>query len=269
MSLSFGSSKTKTNQKSKTDPYAPTIPFLKDFIGGIPTAQTAGLTGDGQAAVNALKTSAAGGDPSAVQIRQLTDNLFDTPNRSGEATSAVSDLERRLAPTADGPVDLEANPFIQKMLAQNSDSVAARINSMFAGAGRDLSGVNQQSVARGVSEATLPVLAQLFQSETGRKDAAARDLFQGQTGGAQAAAGLDESSARLRALGIDTSQAALDAENYTPERILELERFAQEAELGDLGKIAQLLYGAAGLGQDTKGSGTSKTSGFGLGMKLI
>lgn len=268
MSMSFGSSSTDQKQKGKQDPWAPAVPYIKDFLPQIP--QPTGVTPDQQAAAGQIKEVAGQGNPYAGDIDALAKDLFATGSYAPQVGGAYDDLSRRLTPTADGTnLDIENNPYIQRILQQTADDAQTRINAQFAAAGRDMSGYNQQAVARGVTQAQLPVLADLFSKEQGRTDAAARDLFEAGKGTATTQAGLDQLADQLRTAGIDVGKSAIDAELWGPNSVLQIDEQLKQLPFDELAKIAELLYGAGNLGKQTESKGSSSTSSFGLGVKLI
>ena len=160
------------------------------------------------------------------------------------------------------------NPYIKQMLTQVGNDASQRVNSQFAAAGRDLSGYNQQDVGRGVTAAQLPILFDQYNREQGRTDAAARDLYGAGNTTAQTVSGLDDNAMKMRALGIDTGKAALDARNYGDNQMINLEEQKKAIPFEGLSKIAELLYPAAKLGSQETGTSTvkGKQSGFGFNL---
>lgn len=276
MSLSFGSKKTKTNatSTSDTDPWDVAIPSLTDFIGRLDTAG-AGLgtvSETTRSAIDRLKTNAEGGNPYASDLDTLARDLFATPDRTGAVGDAYADLERRLTPTADGAnLNIEENPYTQRVLQSTTDDAVNRLSSMFAGAGRDLSGAHAGALGKAVVNAQAPALMDQYTREQGRTDAAARDLYAAETGAATTSAGLDAARAGLRRAGGEVGDAALAARDYGPERTIELEEMLKTLPVDELSRLAEILFAAGGLGQQSRGTqqGTSKTSGMGASVKLI
>jgi hypothetical protein len=276
MSFSFGSKteKTKSSASSDVDPWDVAIPALKDFIGEARTisSRRAGPTTAQTGAINELKANAAQGNPFEDEINRLAGDLFGSESYSPEVSAGYADFQRRLDPVADGAnLDIGNNEYIQNLLKTVGDDIQWRTNSTFAGAGRDMSGINQQAVARGITQGTAPILLDQYNREQGRTDAAARDLFSGSNTAATTKANLDSSSASLRGAGIDASRAAMEARDAGPNAILNLEEQLKQMPYQELSWLAELLYPAAGLGGQTEEEGKSKSKGtsFGAGLKLI
>lgn len=260
MNVSFGKTKEKAQQtaKSQTDPWDVVIPYVTDLLGKTkgPSAEV-GPTTEQTAAYGQLKDNAAAGNPYAGSLDTLTKDLFASPG----VNAGYADLERRLTPTAEGTnLDIGNDPYLQNLLKTVGDDAQWRINSMFAGAGRDLSGINQQAVGRGVTQAQAPILVDQLNREKARSDAAARDLF-----GAKTTA--ETTTADLRRAGVDVADAALTARDYGPNTIIDLEEQLKKMPYEELSWLAELLYPAAGLGEQTTGEGTSVKKGTSFGGK--
>lgn len=279
LSLGFGSKsgKTTTNTSSQSagenDPWDYSIPYLQDYLREVGSVGGTGLTPDQKYAYEYLKGNAFQGNPWDEDIAALASDQFDAADYSGQVGEYYGALEGRLGGTADGQyIDLENNPYIQDMLNKVSGDVSSRINQQFAGAGRDLSGLNQARVAEGVSNAQLPILFNQYNTERDRQMQAARDLFGAgsQTAGQQSS--LDAQRNALRTQGIDTAQAALDARNQGANQTLELDQQIKMLPYEDLGMLGSLLFPVAGLGgqqagdTQSKSTSKSKSSGFNIGI---
>jgi len=268
MSFSFGQKKTRTSQNQQVNPWEPAIPQLKGFLGelgGLETGPSATQTG----AIESLQGRAAQGDPFAGQQAQFASDLFATPDRTGGVQDAFKTFQGQTGGVAAGQhLDPFSNPYLQEALQQNATNVQDRINAQFAGAGRDLSGANQQAVARGVSEATLPLLFEQFNRNQAQQLGAAGNLFQAGVGSSQAQAGLEAQRAGLRGGAFGASRQAIEARDAGDRALLDLEAERKGIPVQDLGALASLLLPTAGLGQQATGQGTSKQSGFNFGASI-
>lgn len=270
MSFIFGGESTKqkaTTHKTgttETDPWDVTIPYLEDLFKRVDSAGSplGTMSEDWTKALTQLKTNASQGNPYATDIDKVARDLFATPDRTPLVEGATADFKRRLAPVADGTnIDLNANPYVKQMLEQNATDVKDRINADFVAAGRDFSGYNQRAVGEGVSRATVPVLADLYKHETGRTDAAARDLFGGETGAASTMTDMDRVRSALRTAGVEVSDAALAAQNWGPQQIMALEEYAKTAPVDELKQLADILFAGAQLGGQGREESTATTKG--------
>lgn len=274
MSINFGGSKgtQKQQQTQQTDPWAPTQPLLQSVIGDLGALRTGADTTAQNAALDKMKAAADATNPALAQAEVVGQGMVDTPNRSTQVGDAYSDLKRRLSVTADGGnQDLGGNTYLQQLLTQVGDDAAQRINAQFAAAGRDMSGINQQSVGRGVTQAQLPLLLDQFNREVSRSDSAARDLYSAGEGGARTQAGLDAGRADLQRTGLDTIDRAYTGAVDQAKTGFDIETLRQQLPFQQLGWLTDLLYPAAGLGSQSQGQSTGTKTQFGAnaGFKLV
>lgn len=274
MSMSFGSSKKKGTTDSKSNPWEPTIPALTDLVGrlGNYSQTNVGPTSAQTDAFAELKNNAALGNPYEDEIGQLAGDMFGAESRSGQVEEAYADLSRRLGGTADGEnLDVSENPFLQKLLQQNGDDIFNRIGGQFSAAGRDITGnaAGLGAVGRGISAANTPTMFNQYNLERQNQMNAANTLFQGGTSSAQTEQTMDQNALATRGGGIAASQAALDAQNYGPNTILNLEQQMKNMPAEDLALYTQLIGSIAGLGGQVKGTSTEKGSNFGIGASNV
>lgn len=268
MSLKMGSSKTKQQQTSQTDPWDVTIPYITDFLSKVPGAK--GPTADQTNAIDDLKSQVSKGNPNAGAIMDLASDQFGAQSQSGTVRDGYTDLTRRLNPVADGAnLDLGNNEHLQKLLTQVADDAAMRTNAQFAAAGRDLSGANQMAVGKGVTQAQLPFLLDQYNREVARTDAAGRTLFDAAGSTAGQVQNLDTATLAARERGIDTTKAGLDAQAYGPSQILNLDEQLKGLTMDELDRIAALLFPAAKLGEQSSGTAKSKSKSMGFGLNLL
>lgn len=275
MSFSFGSQKQKQQQTSKTDPWGPAVQPVKDFISSIPT-RAQGATEAQQDAFGQLRDIANQGDPNAGRLqRNATDALdFNLKSTAPMALQGYDAYNKRMSSVADGKnQDIGNDPYIQRLLTQVGDEAANRNRAAFAAAGRDGSGYDMQTTARGVSQAQLPILFDQLNRERARTDAAAGNLYGAANTTAQTAFDLDRSAATttqdVRARGVDLNKAALESKAFGPTQILNLEEQLKMLPYDEAAKIAELLFGAARLGQESEGQSKGKSTSMGFGLKLI
>jgi hypothetical protein len=274
MSLSMGSQKQKGSSSQKQEPWAPTIPYLQDFLGSVGNLAGSlgeGATGAQDAAAGQLKDIYGAGNKYSGMLGDLaSDTLTGVDSQSGMAKDAYSTLQSQLTPYASGQyLDFNSNPHLQQMLSTVGDSVQERINAQFAGAGRDLSGMNQSAIGRGVTQAQLPLLMEHFNQQQQNQMNAANALYGAGTGTAQVAQGLDASALAGRAGGIPAAEAATNAEMWGPQGIFNLEQLMQELPAQNLGMLSNLLLPVAQLGQQQTGTSKSSGTSFGVGAKLL
>lgn len=266
------SSKKTTNSSfaQQTDPWDETIPQLRQFLGNIKGMQAGGfaISPEQQELFDQLEAQLAAGNPNTSEIQNLATKLFATEGRGGQIDTALANFREQLAPIArgDNVTDFKNNSYINDMLRLVGDDISSRVNAQFAGAGRDLSGINQQAVARGVAQGTLPTLADLFSKEQARSDAARTALLTGELQGAAGADALDAGALGLNLQGIGASKEGVDAGTSGLTALLNLSQQQRELPTANAGQFLQLLGSVAGLGNQSSGTSksTTQSSGFGL-----
>jgi len=273
MSMSFGSKsqKTKQQQTQERDPWDETIPYLQDFLKKAGAAGGIGETPDQSAAFDTLKTQAAAGNPWAAQQGAAADSIYATPDRTGMVGDAYKTLQTQIGGYASGSVDPMSNPQMRAMLQQVGDEAQNRVNATFAGAGRDLSGAHQQSVAKGVTQAQLPLLLDQYNRNVGTQMDAAKSLYGAGSGTATTQSALDAQRAGVLGQGKDAAAAALAMERQGPTDVLNIEQQRKGLTYEDLAKYGSILFPAAQLGGQGEMEGTAKTTGtsFGFGLDLL
>jgi hypothetical protein len=273
MSFSFGSEEKKQSSNSKQNPWAPAVPYLKDFLaqtGEVGANAGQGLTTGQTAAFDQLKGNALQSSPWLAQQSQLAGDLYGTADRTGIVGDAYSGLQSQLGDYASGKyLDPMSNPQMQAMLQQVGDDAFNRINAQFAGAGRDLSGANQMAAARGVTQAQLPLLLDQYNRAQGQQIDAAKTLYGAGSDTASTQGALDAQRAALRGQAAGAGQAATDMQNQGAERMIDLEQMAKTLPYEELGQLAALLFPAGQLGKQVKATGESSGTSFGFGGKLF
>lgn len=265
MGSSAGTSTGTQTQTStqQTQPWKPTIPGLKQIIGGIqgeipnykPTEAETG-------AINTIYANAQNGNPYTPQVQSLANDLLGGgADRSGIVNDAYAQYQQQARPYLSSDyLDPGKNPYFNQYTAQLADSAANRVNGMFAGAGRDLSGANMAELGRGITEATLPVYANQYNQNVATQRGMMDSLFGagGQTAGMLS--GLDQTRLGNRQTGVAAAQEAMNAQNYGANSILQAEAMRRGLPLGNLGQLSSLLLPIAGLGSQSSGTMTGTMS---------
>lgn len=270
MSKSSSNTSQAQKQSGATGPWAYATPAVQGFVDRLASTGNIGITPDQQAAFGVLKNNAAQGNPWTGQIGQLATDSLNTADRTGTVGQAYGNMQSQLGGYASGAnLDPMSNPQMRAMLAQVGDEAQNRVNAQFAGAGRDLSGMNQQSVARGVTQAQLPLLFDQYNRNVQNQFDASKSLFGAGQSTAQAQSALDAQRQQMREGGIAQGQAALDANNYAANNILNLDQQIKQMPYDDLRTLASLLFPAAGLGGVSTGTGQGNASGTSTGFNLM
>lgn len=257
-----GESTQQVEQKSKTDPWKPAQAGLKSILGGIqPSINSAGVNATENDALNQMVAFGRAGNPYAPAIDSFATTALagGGPDRTGILSDAYGRYQNQLQGTAAGDyLDPQRNPFFGQMTQTMGNDIQNRINGMFAGAGRDMSGANTGTLARGLTEGLAPIFAQQYNTERQNQLNAQSALFGagGQT--ATGLAGMDQQRLSNQAMGVNAAGAALNAQNWGPQQMLAAEAARRGIPLDQLARAAGIVAPIAGLG-GTSSSTTTTT----------
>jgi hypothetical protein len=261
-----GQSSSTQTQQSTSAPWETAQPELQSILGQLnPLIQNSGLNSTESNAISQLSQNAAQGNPYTSQINSLVSNLFNGGGATAQAPalqSGLSSLQRELTPYANGSM-ISNNPALQSQLSQIQNDVTNQVNGEFAAAGRDMSGANQQALARGIAQGEAPVIASQYNQDVANQLNAANTLYGAQNTTSGLLSGLTQQGLANQLQGVTSSQDALNAQNYTPEQQLALAQLAQSIPAQNLSLLAQIGIPIAQLGQQTSGTtqGTQQMSG--------
>lgn len=258
-------SQQQSQSNSSTEPWQATLPALNNIVGQLGTqANNTGVTANETGALGQLTANAQAGNPYAPQIGNLATDLLSgggAQDQNGTLNGAYSGLQNTLSPyTSASYLDPSSNPAFMNYMNTISNDVSNRVNGMFAGAGRDLSGANQQSLARGIAEGTAPVFANQYNQNVAAQQGAANSLYQGGNTTAGLLAGLNQTALGNRGAGVDASQAALQARDSGANQLLNVEALKRNLPLQNIGSVESLLAPLAALGGQQTGTQTQSGS---------
>lgn len=277
MSMDFGKKSSSTSTTQDQDPWDVSIPYLKTFLGKVGGAIDAPtrLSGKETRGLKELTVNANRGNPYAGQLDTMARDLMGAESYAPMVQEAYGDYKGRLTPVANGEnLNFDNNPYISSMVKQAQDAARLGVNDTFAGAGRSFSGGMAGAMGKGITDATNTVLFDQFNREQGRTDAAARDLFTGGNTAATSMANLDAMRAQLQRLGVDVGDKALEARDYTGNKLLAIEKLRDELKSSDpkldrLKQLAALLYPAGQLGQQQTGTSDTEQTSMGFGLNFL
>jgi hypothetical protein len=258
-------SENKQTQTSQTAPWAEAIPTTQGILaqvqGGL---KQTGLTGAENTALAGLSANAQQGNPYAGALDSLTRGLFaggGATDQNANISQNLADYNRRLGATADGQnLGPNGNPMLQSYLNNIGNDVQTRVNGMFAGAGRDFSGMNQQTLSRGIGEATAPILANQYNTDFNNMRGAADALYGAGNNTAGLLTGNQQQGLSNQVAGAQMAPQALDAKNYGQKMQLEIEAMRRGIPVQALGLLAQIGIPIAGLGGQSSGTATGNTT---------
>lgn len=257
-------SEQQTTQSSQTNPWAPAQGALNGILGGIngqvsnyqPTSAETGALG--QIMGNAQNQPNYG--PQATQYANSLLSGGGTAANAGILNNAYQTYQNQANPIANQNNDPMQTPGMAQLLATIRGDVSNQVNGQFAGAGRDLSGLNQQSLARGISQGEAQPLLDQYNQNVAAQQGAANNLFQA---GGNTASGLQNFAQQgyaNQAQGLDAGINGIQtAQNAGAQGILNAQSLSRNLPLQNLGGLLGLTLPIAGLGGQS--TGTSNTQG--------
>jgi len=255
-----------TSQQSSTEPWKAAQPALDSILGQLsPLISNSGLSGTSSNAINQLENNAQAGNPYTGAIQGFASNLLSgggATNQNGAISSAYNQYQQQTNPLAS---NTDYNPMNTPGLADSlktlGSDITGQINGQFASAGRDMSGMNTQTLARGLTQGLAPVLTAQYNQNIQNQQGAANNLYNAGNATAAALNGTNQQSLINQGNGVTGAQAALDAQNYTPTQLLNLEQQKQQIPAQNLGLLTNIGVPIAGLGSQSQGTSTSQMSG--------
>lgn len=260
-----GTSKsTQTSQAQQTTaPWAAAQPAIQGILDKLnPLVQNSGLSGTAEQAITQLQQNAQLGNPFSGQINAFTSNLLNGGGanaQAGNITGALDAYKAQLTPYANGSM-IGNNPALKAQLDQIMSDVGNSVNSQFAAAGRDLSGANQQAYGRGVAAGVAPVLANQYNQDVANQINAAGALYGAGNTTAGLLSSLNQQGLANQQQGVANAPLAIEASNYTPQQMLELEQLKKSLPAETLGLLAQIGIPIAQLGGTTNSTGSAQTT---------
>lgn len=265
----MGTSKQSSNsdqlQKGEVNPYAPTVGAINGIIGGvnslIPNYQPTGAQTN---ALSQLQTNAQNLPNYSQQATNLTNSLIGGgTNYQPMVSDAYNQYQGAVNPFLTGSLDPMQTPGLSDALSTIRNDVSNSINGMFAGAGRDLSGLNQQYLARGIAQGEAPVIAGQYNQNVANRLNAANGLLSGAQSTANTNSGLQQTQFGNQLTGVANGPGLISgAANASPNASLAAAAQAYGLPIQNLAQLEALTVPLAGLGRDYKGSADSSSVGY-------
>lgn len=253
------SSSTKT-ESSTTNPWEAAQPFLKGVLGQLQgQLGNTGLTGAESGALNTIEKNAANGAQFTPQLTGLVNNLLGGGGanaQSGAIQQNNEALNKRLGGMANGE-EVGANSGLKPYLDSIASDVTSQVNGMFAGAGRDFSGMNMQTLARGIMQGQAPVVAQQYNQDKQNQINAANALYGAGNTTSGLLTGLSQMGLSNAQAGAQLSPSVLESANSGAMATLQAEAARRGIPVQALGLLAQIGVPIGALGQQSSGTSTT------------
>lgn len=256
-----GSSSQTTTQQSSTEPWKAAQPMLQQILGQLsPQIANSGLTTAQSGAIGQLTANGQAGNPYASGVGNVASTLLS----GGGATSQNGTLQSNLDAYRTGMQPYTAanysslnDPSFRAALNQIATDTSDNVRSAFAAGGRSFSGMEGQSIARGIAAGQAPMIAAQYNQDVATRQGALNNVYNGGNTTAGAITGNNQQDLSNRVQGVSTANDALSANNWGPNQVLQAQQYLQSIPASNLGLLAQIGIPIAGLGSSS--SGTSNT----------
>jgi hypothetical protein len=261
MSGMFNSSKDTTgSQQSQTNPWTPAQSDLTGMLGQINTGMNnTGITGAENSALNTIgNNSNTWAGQYAPQIGANASAMLNgggAMNQAGAVNQNYQNYQNQMNPLASNTnYDPMQTPGLGTQLQTIQSDVGNSVNSMFAGAGRDMSGANQQAYGRGVAQGEAPVITGQYNQNVQNQQGAANNLYNAGNTNASLLSGMQQQSNTNQQAGTQDATQALQAQNTGANASLQAEAARRGIPVQALGLLAQIGIPIAGLGGQSSGT---------------
>jgi hypothetical protein len=177
-----GATSGATSASGATNPWAPAQPFLSGILAQLQgqLANTS-LTPQENAAIGGLAGSSGYISQFLPQATDLANTLLAGGNAQAQAPligDAYQQYRNELNPYLQASfLDPRSTPGFADALAAANADITNQVNGMFAGAGRDLSGLNTQALARGLSQGEGQLIANQYNANAANQLGAMGSLY--------------------------------------------------------------------------------------------
>jgi hypothetical protein len=263
-----GKSTQQQTQSSTTQPWTAAQPALQGILGQIGTGlNNTGLTGQETGAINTLEQNAGQAGQFDPQIKQYVTDLFGGGGATDQSGNVNANYQRYVDQTNPLASNTNYNPMstpgFSDALNTTISDITNSTNGQFAAAGRDFSGMNSQTLGRGILQGVAPTIAAQYNQNVQNQQGAAGNLYQAGNTTAGLQTGMSQQALANRGQGVTAAGAATDAANAPANAILQAEAARRGIPVQALGLLAQIGIPIAGLGSQSTGQsqGTQQMSG--------
>lgn len=255
-----------TSQSSTSAPGAMTAPTVQGIIGQLnPLIASSGLTPDQQAAINQIKANATNGQSAgyAAQEGANATNLLNgggATAQNGALSDNLKTLQGTLGQYTDPNYSTVNSPAVAAALAAAKADTMGSVNGMFAASGRTGSGMNVQTLGRGIEQADAPIILNQANQDTATRLGAANTLYGAGNTTANALTTNNQTALGNQQAGVGAATSALDANNAGAKSLIAADELGKSIPASDLGMLSQIGIPLAGLNTTTNGQSTTDQS---------
>jgi hypothetical protein len=264
-----GQSKTTQTQNSTTNPWEPAQPALQGILSQLTgNLNNTGVTGAESGALTSLVNNAnTASSTYAPQIGAYAKDLLNGGGATDQAGAVNQNYQRYVDQTNPLASNTNYNPYdtpgFKDALSTTIADITNQTNGQFAAAGRDFSGMNSQTLGRGIMQGVAPTIAAQYNQNVNNQQGAAGNLYNAGNTNAGILAGLQQQKLANQGQGVNAAGMATEAANAGANATLQAEAARRGIPVQSLGLLAQIGIPIAGLGGQSTGqsTGTNQMSG--------
>jgi hypothetical protein len=258
----MGESTSKTTQQSSTTPWDAAMPEINGLFGQLQgLIPNTGVNPTEQRAINQLTATGQAGNPFAPALSNVATTLLNGGGATSQNPALMDNLtgyKTGMSAYTDPNYSTVNSPAVRAALDQIGTDTTNSINSQFAAAGRSGSGMEAQTLGRGIAQAEAPlILAQANQDAATRQNALSSIYGAGNTTSGLITNNNQTGVANSQA-GIPAASSALSAQNWGPQQVLQAQQLLQSIPGSNLGLLAQIGIPLAELGRNSNGTSTTQ-----------
>lgn len=262
----MGDSSSSTTQQSQTTPWAAAMPTVNNLFNGVNSLipSSTSLTPAQSGAIGQLTQAGQNGNPYAPATSGAVNTLLNGGGATSQIPQVQANLDAYRAQTNPLASNTNYNPyntpgFSDALDTANSD-ISNRINGQFAAAGRSGSGMNTQTLARGISQADAQAIEDQYNRNVQNQQSAASNLYGAGNTTAGTIAGMNQNAVTNQNTGINDVGTALTNSIWGPQTALTAQELARSIPASNLGLLAQIGIPLAGLGTSSNGTSTTQNN---------
>lgn len=264
-----GQSKTTQTQNSTTAPWQDAQPALQGILSQLQgNLSNTGVTGAESGALTTLQQNGANATSQYAQpIADYAKNLLSGGGATDQSGAINANYQRYEGQTNPLASNTNYNPYdtpgFKDALSTTIADITNSTNGQFAAAGRDFSGMNSQTLGRGIMQGVAPTIAAQYNQNVQNQQGAAGNLYNAGNTNAGLLAGLNQQKLANQGQGVTAAGQAQDASNAGANATLQAEAARRGIPVQALGLLAQIGIPIGALGSQSQGTstGTNQMSG--------
>lgn len=261
----MGDSSQTTTSQSQTRPWDTAMPAVNGLLGQLQgLIPNSGTNAAQNGAISQLTQMGQAGNPYATSIGNTATDLLSGGGAMNYAPTIQNAYNTYQAQTSPLASNTNYNPYdtpgFSDALKTSDSDITNNIQGLFAAGGRDLSGMNVQTLARGLSQGNSGTIANQYNQNVANQQGAASNLFGAGNTTGNTLANMNQTANANKVQGVQTASDATAAQTWGPQQVLQAQQLAQSIPLSNLGLLTQIGVPLASLGSNSNATSTTQNS---------